>query len=95
MQAVRAAIGFLRVFGWLSLVGGLVLMGVYIAQAANLMREEATTTTATAFLLIAAGSLVSGLFMWAVCIVLAAAGECAMDNRDILRQVYQNDDLPY
>jgi hypothetical protein len=92
MQAVRAAVGILRVFGWLSLVAGLVLMGVYIAQGANVMREEATAPTAPYFLLIAALSLLGGLFMWAVCIVRAAAGTYSMDNHDILRQVYMDEE---
>ncbi|MEP6775278.1 MAG: hypothetical protein ABJA50_06740 [Chloroflexota bacterium] len=69
-QGLLAA-GFLRVFGWLVLIGGLVFTAFYVAQLADLWRAGDRTPATTTLLLLAVASLAGGIFWWALCIAIA------------------------
>ncbi len=66
----QASIGFLRVMGWLILVGTGIFFAVDIVNAAN-----APDAIRSLNALIAIGSLLGGILVWAVCIALAAVTE--------------------
>jgi hypothetical protein len=81
MQIVQSAIGFLRVIGWFVLVGALIFSAVYLFSGLG----NVTDAYKGLYLLLAVSILLGGIFVWAVCITLAAITENSIVSRDILQ----------
>jgi hypothetical protein len=91
----QAAIVCLKIIGWLILLSSVVAALLYMKGAIDLIPQTPAADVARGLtMVIVIATLLGGIFLWALCIVVASIADSLLQTVDLLRYGSDIDDTP-